>query len=617
MERRLQATAEGLLLVALAAAPWAYGGAPDAARFLIAAVLLGGGSAWCVARALGRAGLPALAVPATALPLLAVVQAVTGLSAAPVWTIEAALVGAAMMSVVVFWSDRARDRAAALRAATVVLAACAAQALFGAVQWSRTPSRVYGEASPIVTTPFGSYVNHNHFAGFVGLGVVLSAAMTLGHARRRGTPTAGAVALAGLSLGLSAAHLASRSRGGLLALAAALAVLAIVWAGVASRQTSGRRHLAFAAAAGVLVVAFGVSAVPVATRTHLVSLLRGPADASGEYRTDVARATVRLALAHPLLGSGLGAYADAFPAFKRGHGQVRTTHAESDVLEFAAEVGLAGLLILAWLAAVLWRGFRNRMEQGRDPFRRAISVGALAACAGVAAHSLVDFNLRLPANALAFATLLGLAAAPKDDPPTVGGRALPWAVAVFLGVLSVGAVWRAAAARAYDAAVATTSTDRRLAALDRVVSLYPYVAEAYRVRGLAWRDRGVTTAASVARLEWARHDLERATRLRPHWGEAWADLGWTRFLQGGVHDARLALTRGVELDPTHITLGLARAELLARIDGPVAAVEEVRRLQRANPDWEVAKAQAAARRWTRDPAHLEALDGRARLETLH
>jgi tetratricopeptide (TPR) repeat protein len=550
-------------------------------------------------------------------PVFAIVQAVTGVSAAPAWTAEAALVMVAMMSVVVFWSDRARDRTAAFRAAAVVLVACAAQALFGAVQWSRTPARIYGEASPIVTTPFGSYVNHNHFAGFVGVGVVLSAAMALGHARRHGTLTAGAVALAGLSLGLSAAHLASRSRGGLLALGAALAVLAVVWAYAGSRRAAGRRHLVFAAGAGALVVGFGVYAVPAATRAHLGTLLRGSVDASGQYRADIALATGRLALAHPVLGSGLGAYADAFPRFKRGHGHVRTTHAESDVLEFAAEAGLAGVLLLVWLAAALWRGFRNRMEQGRDPFRRSIAVGALAACAGVAAHSLIDFNLRLPANALAFATLLGLGAAPKGDVGTLGRRMVPGVAAVVLGVMCVGAAWRAAAANAYDAAIATASGDRRLAALDRVITVYPYAAEAHRARGLIWRNRGGSAGAGPARLEWARRDLERATRLRPAWGEAWADLGWARFLQGDDQEARLRLAHAVDLDPTHIALGLARAEFLARTEGPAAAVAEVRRLQHANPNWDVAQAVSVARRWTRDPKYLEGLEATGPPETLH
>src|SRR5207249_2438145 len=98
-----------------------------------------------------------------------------GASAAPEWTAEAVLVISAMMAVLVFWSERGQDRYASFRLAGAVLAACGAQAIFGAVQWSLAPDRIYGQATPIVTNPFGSYVDHNHFAGLMEMGIVLSA----------------------------------------------------------------------------------------------------------------------------------------------------------------------------------------------------------------------------------------------------------------------------------------------------------------------------------------------------------------------------------------------------------------------------------------------------------
>ena len=139
----------------------------------------------------------------------------------------------------------------------------------------------------------------------------------------------------------------------------------------------------------------------------------------------MAHDTLRLWTAHPTLGAGLGAYGDAFPAFKSAHGEVRTTHAEDDALELLAESGLAGVVIVVWLAALAARGLADRLRHGRDPFRKSIAVGAAGAVAALAVHSLFDFNLRLPANALVFASLLGLAAAPREPARRIGGRALP------------------------------------------------------------------------------------------------------------------------------------------------------------------------------------------------
>jgi O-antigen ligase len=570
MQQALTRSAEALFLLSMLVAPWAYGGAPDTARYTLAATLLLATAVWLAARTFGSRGIPALAPPALGLSLLALAQLVLGLSVAPVWTAEALLLAAAMAGALVFWSERARHHGAALRGASAVLLACAAQAVFGAVQWSLASDRVYGRASPFVTTPFGSYVNHNHFAGLVGMGVVLGAAMALGAAKRSGAVTPRAVALGGLSLALAAAHLASRSRGGAVALAGGLAVLTVLWTIFTSRNARAPgRSLAVAAALAVVVLGFAFFAVPAGTRAHLATLLRGPSDGSGAYRVDVAAATLRLAAARPVAGWGLGAYADAFPPFKRGHGDVRTTHAESDVLEFLAEGGLAGALLAGWLGWWVGRGALHRFRHGHDPFRKAIAAGALAAAAGLAVHSLIDFNLRLPANALVLATLLGLAASPRDErAPVVSGRAAPALLAVVFVGLAVVAGWRGFGAHALAVATAEPAGDRRLAALDRVLHRHPYLAEAWQLRGVGWRTRGWGRPDGGASLAWAEHDLTVALGLRPQWAEVWAELGWARLGLGNAVGAQEAFERATELDPTHAGLARARAEFLARTHDP-------------------------------------------------
>src|SRR5207249_11827847 len=128
---------------------------------------------------------------------------------------------------------------------------------------------------------------------------------------------------------------------------------------------------------------------------------------------------------------------------KTAHGELRTTHAEDDALELLAEGGLAGVVIVAWLAALAACGLADRLRHGRDPFRKSIAVGAAGAVAALAVHSLFDFNLRLPANALVFVSLLGLAASPREPSRGLGGRALPAVAALALLSLGVAAAWRA------------------------------------------------------------------------------------------------------------------------------------------------------------------------------
>jgi O-antigen ligase len=565
MRRGLTVAAEAVMLAAVLAAPWFYGGAPDLARYALAAAVALAGALAFVAWAIRNAGAPPLLAPAAALPALAMVQAVLGISVSPVATLEAMLLLAAMLAVAVFWSERARDRPAARRAGVAVLLLCAAQAAFGAVQWSRAPDRIYGEASPFVTTPFGSYVNHNHFAGLLGMGVALAAALAYGYVRRAGGFSPRVVVMTGLALGLAAVHLASRSRGGLIALAAGLATLAaLAAASRGGRTAGGRGPVLIAAGLAVLVVGFGLAAVPETTRAHLATVFRGPADGSGTYRVDVAAATWRLFAARPVTGWGFGAFADAFPPYKRGHGDVRTTHAESDLLEFLAEGGLVGLALAAWLAWAAARGLSDRLRQGRDPVRKALAAGAAAAVAALAVHSLLDFNLRLPANALVFATLLGLAAAPREARARSGRTAPALAAAALLAVAGL-ASWRALGAHALDRAQRQPRGDRRLAAADRVVRWHPYLAEGWRLRGVAWLERGWRRPERGGPLEWAREDLEQAIRLRPRWAEPWAELGWVHYARGERRDAEASFQRASALDPTHAGLALAQAEFLARL----------------------------------------------------
>ena len=606
---RATALAEGLILAAIAAAPWPYGSAIDVARYLLAAVLLLAIAIW--AFGLARAGqrLPRLAAPALALPGLALIQVFLGRSVAPVFTLEAAALLAAMALVLVFWSERAGDRTAARRLVLVVLATCGAQALFGAVQWSISPSRIYGQATPYVTTPFGSYVNHNHFAGLVGMGAVLAAGLAVAHARRRDEMSPAALASGGVALGLAAAHLASRSRGGLIALLGGLASLGALWLAAVSLRGGRRRSAAVVVAVAVLLlVGFGWAAIPAATRRHLSTAFAGPMDTSGLYRVDTAAATMRAFADRPLMGWGMGAYEDAVPAYKRAHGDVRVRHAESDVLELLAEGGLAGLALVAWLLVEVLRGLYRRLTVSRDQFRNALALAAASGAATLLVHSLLDFNLRLPANALVFAALAGLAASPRTQSRAVGDRWLAGAVALVCAVLALGCVWRAVGARRSEQALAVRDPVRRLAVLDRTLAAHPYAAEIFRARAQVWRDLAYRPPGwNEARLARAEADLRRALRLRPRWGEAWADLGWVRAFQGDAAGARAAMQAAVDLDPTHLDVGIAAADLLARQGDLDGAIERLRRLRGVHPGWTDARARAVASRWVRDPALLSRL----------
>ena len=73
--------------------------------------------------------------------------------------------------------------------------------------------------------------------------------------------------------------------------------------------------------------------------------------------------------------------------------------------DLAAEMGV---LMVAVLGAVLVPAVRTALRSPLDASSLPL-VGVLGGCSAMLAHTAVDFNLHIPANAIAFAVLLGLA----------------------------------------------------------------------------------------------------------------------------------------------------------------------------------------------------------------
>jgi hypothetical protein len=462
-----------------------------------------------------------------------------------VWTAEAAAVLVAMGGVAAAVADLSTSRRRALLLAGSVVLVAAAETVFGAVQWSRGAATVLGTRSGSVTAPFGSFVNHNHFAGLAVMGAALASGLALGDARRHRAPTPVTLALAGIALAGVGAVFASGSRSGVLAALAAGGALALLWRAT-GRPGRPRPWWPLLAAAAVLLAFAWASSSP-AIRDRLSAALRGDLQASGAYRWDLALATLRLAAAHPILGSGVGAYADAIPPFKRGLSTVESVHAESDALEVLAEAGLLGLGAIVVLGVVAARGLRRTLN---DPLDRGLACGAGAAVIGLAAHSLFDFNLRVPSNALILAVCLGLAA---------GGTAssVRPRLAIVLGVLllGVGTACTARAVVAYrlESARAVAEPRQRLARLNGVVRIWAWSPEAWRARAHTQMTLG-RGPLPTPRILQARGDLERALALRPAWAAARAErgalLGW---LGEGV-EACADLRQALDQDPTSATL---------------------------------------------------------------
>src|SRR5207247_2568309 len=123
-------------------------------------------------------------------------------------------------------------------------------------------------------------------------------------------------------------------------------------------------------------------------------------------RGEIWRQTAAMARAFPLVGAGLGTFPSVFPAFRTVGEGTFLDHAHSDYLELAAEAGAIGCLIV--LAGGLYVILSFAQRPAAAETQSHLGYATLTAVAALAIHSLTDFNLAIPGNALTLAVLLGL-----------------------------------------------------------------------------------------------------------------------------------------------------------------------------------------------------------------
>jgi O-antigen ligase len=254
--------------------------------------------------------------------------------------------------------------------------------------------------------PFGPYVNRNHFAGFAEL-VIPVALVPLVLGKVRPERWFAVILLALLPLG---ALFLSASRGGIISFAAELGVLALL---LILRRAGGKHVLAGAV---VLLVAFMlVSWLGVRQILERFSSMQTLEATSGK-RASMRLDTWHIFREHPWTGTGLGTLQTVFPAYETLYDAKVVNHSHNDYLEALAETGIVGAACCAWfLGALFFRSLRRLLLQDKS-FSAALHLSGLVACTGFLVHSLVDFNLHIPGNALLFFLLANLATADISSP---------------------------------------------------------------------------------------------------------------------------------------------------------------------------------------------------------
>ena len=193
----------------------------------------------------------------------------------------------------------------------------------------------------------------------------------------------------------------SHSRGGFVASLAGTIVLFLLLDRRASSKSTRARVVVITALA-VAGIAFYLTSEALLDRINRTNI-------TTEERLAVYANVNRAIGDNPVLGFGYGTFADSFRLYDQNESAVHYDRAHNTWLENAFEMGipaaLALYLALGGLALTCLKGVRRRHRDWVYP------ATGVAASVLVGVHAMVDFSLQIPAVALLYALIMGVACA--------------------------------------------------------------------------------------------------------------------------------------------------------------------------------------------------------------
>ena len=282
-------------------------------------------------------------------------------------------------------------------------------ALFAIVQGFTSEGKLFWTTLPTLgAVIYGSYVNHAHYAGLMELLTPFPLVMAL---RKRSTPLQSAL-LGFTGVLMAVSIFLSRSRGGVVTFCVQLAFLGAVFYASGGKRKHMASFVLFVAVLAGLFAWLASSEV-----TEALSTLKDPAaDNVTGFRLHIVQDSLPLIFTHPIFGSGLGTFAHIFPRYQSFYSDFYVNFAHNDYVQFVVEMGLAGVVLLTWALIVFFQRALDGISEWARHTDTAIRLAALTGCVGILIHSLSDFNLHIPANAMLFLVCVALASrAPQES----------------------------------------------------------------------------------------------------------------------------------------------------------------------------------------------------------
>jgi O-antigen ligase len=245
---------------------------------------------------------------------------------------------------------------------------------------------------------YGPYVNHNHYAGLMEMLLPIPLIFSLTQ-YARGPRKIWALAAASVMAGTI---FLSGSRGGMIAFSVQMTFLLILMVRHSGVGKTAKSTGIFLVLLLGIVIWLGSGEL-----LERVESFRQEAhsELAGGTRIQISRDAFTMFVRKPVLGWGLGTFPEVYPQFRSFSSSFFINQTHNDYLQFLVETGTVGFLILGWFVVALYRNALKRIRNWQHDTASAVTLAALLGCTGILVHSLVDFNLQIPANAALFYVL--------------------------------------------------------------------------------------------------------------------------------------------------------------------------------------------------------------------
>lgn len=262
----------------------------------------------------------------------------------------------------------------------------------------------------------GTFTNRNHMAGYlemtiaIGIGLMLSMLNSKSATKARamsrnlidallGSKGRIRLALIIMCIGLVMSH----SRMGNAAFFTALFIAAAVYLSVCRNiPRSAYQFLISIVILDILIVSSFFGLGKVVDRLEETNV-------ATEYRDEYARDTLAMLKDFPLTGIGSGNFFSTYPSYKGADvPAMYQQHAHIDYLQFPAEQGIPGFLMLASIVLISLFSAVRTLKTSQSGLMKGVCFASFMGMSSILIHSFADFNLQIPANAATFLILLAL-----------------------------------------------------------------------------------------------------------------------------------------------------------------------------------------------------------------